>query len=110
MFDRERLLTILRSTSNEGRARLLALIALELTVHARGTYASDSRGVADPLSLRAYAEGLHFLMGILVTLLSGEELDCVSLAQSLELLTEHELIGQTVGETYVRAFKSMGLD
>ena len=83
VIDEESLRTRLSNVSLSQLAIFLTTIAFELTLIARDTYEVQSIQVKDPVRLRAVNEWMHFIVGILRTILTKAEVDISSLAKSL---------------------------
>ena len=72
------------SLDNTGKARLLALLAFDLSIAARDTYAVGTEDLADPRRMRQVNELQHHVLDRLSSLLdSGEAWDEELFADSL---------------------------
>ena len=93
------------STTQMGR--FLNVTALELTIAARETYVPGSTEVEDAAKLRSLNECQHFLMGVLGRVLFSEELDTVSLIESLNSLSADKRVGESVQAALRRAMRQV---
>lgn len=88
-------------------SQFLAVVALELTISGRETYVPESIEVADPAKLREFNECLHFIAGILRRTLFDEQVDIVSLIETLGSVCSDNYIGGAMQAAVRRAMRQV---
>ena len=100
---------IAKAASLEPKAlqQFLSVLALELTICARGAYVAGSCESAAPAMARAGNEALHLVAGILCRLAFAQSIDHDALADGFRELSANADIGPCVRQSLQRAMRQV---